>query len=220
VSKPEIRNPTDGDGAAAPPESETNWKFEFSNSQNQRRTTDFTFSPFASSNLFRIFTPRPSRRSGSNFEFRISRIWAVLLCFVTFTATQYAQAQSAATGLASWYGEEHRGQIMANGQPFDPDKLTAASWSFPLGVKVRVTLASPGEPARSVVVTITDRGPNPKLVREGRIIDLSYAAFKQLASPDLGLVPARVELASVLPSSRENTSELAPEPSTRQTPSG
>lgn len=131
----------------------------------------------------------------SKFGYRISRIWAVLLWLVTFTVTQHAGAQSAASGLASWYGEEHRGKLMANGQPFDPDKLTAASWSFPLGTKVRVMLALAGEPARSVVVTITDRGPNPQLVRQGRIIDLSYAAFKQLASPGSGIVPARVELA-------------------------
>jgi len=29
---------------------------------------------------------------------------------------------------ASWYGETHRGLPMANGQRFNPDKLTAVSW--------------------------------------------------------------------------------------------
>ena len=62
-------------------------------------------------------------------------------------------------GVASWYGEEHRGKLMANGKRFNPDKFTAASWFYPLGTKVRVTLASPSQPRRSVVVTITDRGP-------------------------------------------------------------
>ena len=37
---------------------------------------------------------------------------------------------------ASWYGEEHRGLPMANGQRFNPDRFTAASWSFELGTKV------------------------------------------------------------------------------------
>ena len=81
---------------------------------------------------------------------------------------------------------------MANGKKFDPDKLTAASWFYPLGSKVRVTLRSPSQ-AKSVTVTITDRGPADDLVRDGRIIDLTHGAFKKLASPDLGLIPITVQ---------------------------
>src|SRR5437899_475926 len=97
------------------------------------------------------------------------------------------------TGLASWYGEEHRGKLMANGKRFNPDKLTAASWFYPLGAKVRVTFQAPGQTPRSVVVRITDRGPARELVREGRIIDLACAAFKHLAPPEVGLVAVKVE---------------------------
>ena len=96
-------------------------------------------------------------------------------------------------GLASWYGEEHRGKLMANGQRFNPDKFTAASWFYPLGAKVRVTLTAPSETPRSVVVTITDRGPAKEYVREGRIIDLSHAPFRALAPPYLGLVAVAVQ---------------------------
>src|SRR4051812_34753975 len=77
------------------------------------------------------------------------------------------------TGVASWYGEEHRGKLMANGQPFDPDQLTAASWFYPLGTRLQVSRRA--QPERSVLVTITDRGPAKRLVRQGRIIDLSRA---------------------------------------------
>ena len=82
-------------------------------------------------------------------------------------------------------GEELRGKLMANGKKFDPDKMTAASWFYPIGARVRVTLATdrPGQSERSVVVTITDRGPAKHLVRDGRIIDLARAAFEKLA-PD------------------------------------
>ena len=93
-------------------------------------------------------------------------------------------------GVASWYGEAHRGKLMANGKKFDPDNLTAASWFYPLGTRVRVTLQS--EPERTVLVTITDRGPGRRYVQQGRIIDLAEGAFKELASPDLGLVPVTV----------------------------
>jgi len=102
------------------------------------------------------------------------------------------------TGLASWYGEELRGKPMANGNKFDPDNLTAASWYYPLGTRVWVTLRSPAfGPQRtappSVLVTITDRGPAKRLVRQGRIIDLGQAAFRKLAHPDLGLVEVTVQ---------------------------
>jgi rare lipoprotein A len=94
--------------------------------------------------------------------------------------------------MASWYGEEHRGKLMANGKRFNPDRFTAASWFYPLGTKVVVTAGSVSQPRRSVVVTITDRGPAKELVRDGRIIDLSHAPFMMLASPDLGLVAVAV----------------------------
>jgi rare lipoprotein A len=88
---------------------------------------------------------------------------------------------------ASWYGEEHRGDLMANGRRFNPDKLTAASWFYALGTKVVVTSDS-----RSVVVEITDRGPAKRLVQTGRTIDLTRAAFTKLASPTLGLIDVTV----------------------------
>jgi rare lipoprotein A len=101
-------------------------------------------------------------------------------------------------GRASWYGEDHRGRLMANGQRFDPDKLTAASWFYPLGTRVLVTVkADPKglnpQPARSVLVTITDRGPHNRLVQGGRIIDLSRAVFRNLADLDLGLIEVIVQ---------------------------
>ena len=82
---------------------------------------------------------------------------------------------------------------MANGKRFNPDKFTAASWFYPLGTKLRVILASPSEPQRSVLVTITDRGPAKERMRDGRIIDLSHAPFKKLAPPYLGLVAVAVQ---------------------------
>ena len=88
---------------------------------------------------------------------------------------------------ASWYGEKHRGLLMANGHRFNPDKLTGASLFFDFGTKVIVTHAN-----RSVVVEITDRGPAKRLVDEGRKIDLSRAAFAKLADPDLGLIAVTV----------------------------
>ena len=86
-------------------------------------------------------------------------------------------------GMASWYGKQHQGLKMANGKPFDRRKLTAAAWNIPLGTVVRVVNLVNG---KSVDVTITDRGPHPRLKRA---IDLSEAAAMKLDYIKKGLTP-------------------------------
>ena len=120
---------------------------------------------------------------------RALAVWLALSCTGLGTLRAFAASTS---GVASWYGEEHRGKLMANGKRFNPDKFTAASWFYPLGAKVRVTVTAPSEQPRSVVVTITDRGPAKEYVRDGRIIDLSHATFMKLAPAYLGLVAVAV----------------------------
>ena len=116
----------------------------------------------------------------------------LVLCSVALLDCNLGVANEKTTRMvASWYGEPHRGRLMANGKKFNPDRLTAASWFYALGTKVRVTNGSNRQ--RSVVVTITDRGPAWQLVRNGRLIDLSHAAFRQLAHPGEGLVEVKLE---------------------------
>lgn len=95
------------------------------------------------------------------------------------TATQVRKPY---VGVASWYGEQDQGRRMANGQRFDRYKLTAASWYFPLGTKLRVVNLQNG---KAELVTITDRGPNLRL--KNRIIDLSEAAASRLGYIEQGL---------------------------------
>lgn len=90
-------------------------------------------------------------------------------------------------GIASWYGHELQGRLMANGKPFDPAKLTCASWHYPLGTLLRVTNISNG---RTVLVTVTDRGPNKRLKR---LVDLSRAAYLTIDNLDNGLCTVQVE---------------------------
>src|SRR4051812_12530846 len=121
-------------------------------------------------------------------------LWCcALMSAMTQTPARAELTSNTQKGLASWYGEELRGKLMANGKRFDPDKLTAASWFYPLGTRVRVTIHSPEFETRSVLVTITDRGPAKRLVDHGRVIDLGRAAFQKIAAPDLGLVEVIVE---------------------------
>ncbi|MEO6981758.1 MAG: septal ring lytic transglycosylase RlpA family protein [Edaphobacter sp.] len=91
------------------------------------------------------------------------------------------------SGLASWYGKMFQGQTTASGQPFDMNSLTAAHRTLPFGSKVKVTDL---RNKRSVVVTITDRGPIP----EDRVIDLSFGAAQELQMVGKGVAPVRLEL--------------------------
>jgi len=91
---------------------------------------------------------------------------------------------AAVTGMASWYGEGYRGKRMANGQRFDPDALTCAAWRWPLGARLRVEWRG-----KSVIVTVTDRGPSLAL---DRIIDLSLAAFAAIAPLPLGIIEVQI----------------------------
>lgn len=113
--------------------------------------------------------------------------FAVIICLmgVSFPLIS-AQPDS---GLASWYGEDHRGRKMANGQVFDPDRLTCATWQYRFGQMLRVTNA---RTKKSVVVICTDRGPNRRFSPR-RCVDLSRAAFSKIADLDRGLVTVTVE---------------------------
>jgi len=87
-------------------------------------------------------------------------------------------------GIASWYGQEMRIKgasygkravyhKMADGVRFDPNRLTAASRTLPLGTVVRVTDL---KTRLSVNLVITDRGP----FTPNRILDLAEAAANKI----------------------------------------
>lgn len=93
--------------------------------------------------------------------------------------------------IASWYGEEHRGRLMANGRRFNPDRHTCASWDYPLGTRLLVCSGR-----RAMTVEVTDRGPNRRLLGS-RQIDLSQAAFSRIGNLDRGLAEVRVSVLSI-----------------------
>lgn len=90
-------------------------------------------------------------------------------------------------GNASWYGVPFHGRRASNGEIYDMYKLTAAHKTLPFETMVRVTNLNNG---KSTSVRITDRGP----FVEGRIIDLSLAAAREIDSVGPGVVPVRVEI--------------------------
>jgi len=91
------------------------------------------------------------------------------------------------SGEASFYGEELRGNRTASGEIFDPERLTAAHRTLPLGSRVRVTNTRNQE---SVVVRINDRGP----FHGNRVIDLSTAAARTIGLIQSGTGKVRLAL--------------------------
>jgi len=83
-------------------------------------------------------------------------------------------------GLASWY-DDH-GQRTANGEIFNQNAFTAAHPSVALNSVVEVTNLRNG---RKIVVRINDRLPP---IHDGRVIDLSKAAFQKLDSLNTGVI--------------------------------
>lgn len=91
------------------------------------------------------------------------------------------------SGLASWYGARFQGRKTASGEPFDKEDLTAAHRTLPFGTIVRVVEP---ETRKSVVVRVNDRGP----FTDGRVIDVSEAAARDLEMIEAGVIPVKLEV--------------------------
>jgi rare lipoprotein A len=93
------------------------------------------------------------------------------------------------TGVASTYGEGDgfEGKRTACGQVFHTRVVQVAHKSLPCGTMIRV---EDSDTRRSVVAEVTDRGP----YIPGRIVDLSWGAFRQLQPSAPGLLNVTVYL--------------------------
>jgi rare lipoprotein A len=90
-------------------------------------------------------------------------------------------------GVASYYADDFHGKQAANGEMFDMNALTAAHRTFPFGTEVRVTNLANN---KAVVVRVNDRGP----FKEGRLIDLSLRAARDLDMIGSGTAKVRLEV--------------------------
>ncbi len=90
-------------------------------------------------------------------------------------------------GKASFYSDRYSGKRTANADMYNPDLLTAAHETLPLGKKVRITnLAN----RKSAIVLINDRCACSK---HGRIIDVSKTTAYELDFVDKGLAKVLIE---------------------------
>jgi len=101
-------------------------------------------------------------------------------------------------GFSTWYSRKscrHEGTggkniLMANGKLLDDSAMTCAIWNIPFGRKLRVRNLDNG---RTVIVTVTDRGPGKRSRSRGVIVDLTEAAMRELAGEE-GIKQGRVRV--------------------------
>jgi rare lipoprotein A (peptidoglycan hydrolase) len=96
----------------------------------------------------------------------------------------FASTGRTSYGVASYYSYPGR---TANGERYDPSQFTAAHRTLPFGTKLQVTNLNSG---RSVVVRVNDRGP----FIHGRVVDVSYAAARELNLLHSGTAKVKVEI--------------------------
>lgn len=95
-------------------------------------------------------------------------------------------AQKQQRGKASYYSKKATGARTSSGERLHHDSLTCAHRTYPFGTKLNITNPSNG---KSVIVKVTDRGPFGR----GRIVDLSWAAAKELGILSQGVCMVVVE---------------------------
>lgn len=114
-------------------------------------------------------------------------MWFLNFLFCCCCLTGGVQTQSAEYGMASYYGDEFHGKKTASGEIYNKWDYTCAHRKLPFGTKIRVTNM---ENKKSVIVRVNDRGPFVK----NRIVDLSYAAARDIDMILKGVVKVKIEV--------------------------
>lgn len=105
-------------------------------------------------------------------------------------------------GVASWYGADFHGRRTSNGETYDMYGPTAAHKTLPMNT---VLLVRNLENNRETVVRVNDRGP----FVSGRVIDLSYAAARELAFVGKGTARVQVVALAEKNQSRDQLAQTA-----------
>ncbi|MEY3090704.1 MAG: hypothetical protein RL113_1020 [Pseudomonadota bacterium] len=99
----------------------------------------------------------------------------------------YVEVGQEMKGISSWYGPDFHGKQTSNGEVYNMYARTAAHKTWPMDTMVKVKNLQNG---KSTVVRINDRGP----FKQGRIIDCSYAAGKEIGLDRMGIAKVKIEV--------------------------
>ena len=106
----------------------------------------------------------------------ISAVISMLFCMGVQAQTE---------GTASYYANRFHGRRTSSGSTYDKNGYTCAHRTLPFGTMLKVTNLSND---KSTVVMVTDRGPFGH-----RLIDLSYAAARDIGMLSSGVTRVRIE---------------------------
>lgn len=124
-----------------------------------------------------------STKSSSSFKYNMQ---PYTINGKTYTPT-FVDVGEEFDGIASWYGPDFNGKKTANGEIYDMYAMTAAHKTLPINTIVKVVNK---KNQKSTTVRINDRGP----FVEGRIIDLSFEAGKQIGLDKSGTAPVKLTI--------------------------
>jgi len=123
----------------------------------------------------------------------LTRLWPLMAIFPPLTAplALIATAQTQVM-VAGYFGELPPGQSwnrLKDGSVYNHEvDLIAAHRTLPIGTRLRLT--NPKDPARTVDVTVLDRGP----FIPGRDLDISTAAARRLGMIEAGVARLTVQI--------------------------
>ena len=93
------------------------------------------------------------------------------------------------------------GRKTSNGGTYHKDSLTCAHRTYPLGTLLKVRNPKNN---KEVIVKVTDRGPH----RKNLIIDLSYAAAKEIDIVRFGIAPVEISQVEAIPQKQKDSLAL------------
>jgi rare lipoprotein A len=130
-------------------------------------------------------------RQAPNTVIAIAAFLTVAILFPSLAAAKEPSNGGAETGIAACYSRRLTGHRTTSGQRYNPNALTAAHATIPLGTHVKVTNIENG---KSVVVLVND---HMSAHAGGRIImDISQRACKELHFGPGGEAKVKLEIAT------------------------
>lgn len=124
--------------------------------------------------------------NGTNFIARHLLGCLLLIFFASCSTSRYEAYPESGYAVASWYGHEFHGRPTSSGEIFDMNALTCAHREYPFGTMLKVTNVLNN---KTVNCLVNDRGP----FVDGRDLDLSYAAAKEIGLIGTGTCKVKVE---------------------------
>jgi len=128
-------------------------------------------------------------------SFSVIALMVFMWVFVPLVATAQSQRASAGAssapmkGICVYYNDKFQGHVVASGEKYDKDALTAAHKTLAFGTMVKVTNLRNN---KSVVVRVNDRGPHGG--SKAKIIEITSRAAKEIDMIKEGKAQVQIEV--------------------------